>query len=258
MGPRLPLAAALLAGALVAIAGAQPFEPDVTNGEFHCMRGVSEASVKFVKKRLACVIKCTKNFWRGKVPESDCMPPSFGGTTLECMTRFRGPDQQFGATIGACGSSSCPECYENGDCSETGAGGTRPAELASFTDSLLVGLFCQLDGATRPVQTCERKTTKEFVKMFADVGYCADLCVSLARRGVVPYSECTQASSSVLASCIAGRIAARIARIDRACVEAVAGPDFCFGTEYPSGDTWANLTTIGFVPYFALTTYCDS
>jgi hypothetical protein len=54
--------------------------------------------------------------------------------------------------------------------------------------------------------------------------------VSLARRGVTPYSECTQASNSVVASCIAGRIAARIARIDRACVEAVAGPDFCYCT----------------------------
>ena len=65
MGPRLPLAAALLAGALVAIAGAQPFEPDVTNGEFHCMRAVSEASVKFVKKRLACVINQSRVALRG-------------------------------------------------------------------------------------------------------------------------------------------------------------------------------------------------
>ena len=35
------------------------------------MRNVSEGSAKFVKKRFACVIRCTKNFWRGKVPESD-------------------------------------------------------------------------------------------------------------------------------------------------------------------------------------------
>src|SRR6187455_1192171 len=123
MGPHSSLATALLAVALATIAGAQPFCPAVPTGEFACMRNVSEGSAKFVKKRFACVTRCTKNFWRGKVPESDCVPP-YGGTTLECLTKFRGPVQGFVDAIG-CSPSSCPECYENGDCSELGEGATR-------------------------------------------------------------------------------------------------------------------------------------
>jgi len=255
MGPHSSRATALLTVALVTIAGAQPFEPDVTNGEFSCMRNVSEESAKFIKKRLACVIRCTKNFWRGKVPESDCVFP-YGGTTLECLTKFRGPVQGFVEAIG-CSPSSCPECYENGDCSELGEGATRPEELGEFADAFVPGIFCAPAAATRPHQSCERKTAKEFVKMFADVQYCADLCLLRARRGQTPYSECTSYPDSEIGHCLTARHTARITRIDRACAEAIADPAFCEG-EYPAGAAWANLTSIAFVPYFAIDVYCGS
>src|SRR5207244_4192638 len=125
MRPYSLLATAPLALALATSAGAQPFEPDVTNSEFSCMRRVGDEAQDFVKKRLACVIRCTKNFWRGSVPESECVPP-YAGKTLECITRYRGPQQRFADTVAGC-SSSCPECWDPyGDCSASGAAATRP------------------------------------------------------------------------------------------------------------------------------------
>lgn len=256
MGLRSTLAPALLAAALATSAGAQPFEPDVTNSEFGCMRRVADEAQDFVKKRLACVIRCTKNFWRGAVPESECVPP-YAGKTLECITRYRGPEQRLTDTIDGC-SSSCPECWDpSGDCSISGAAATRPGELADFVDQYVGALFCEFAVATRPEQTCQRKTTKELAKMVANVGECADTCALGARHGAFPYSECTQPSDSVIAACIAPENARRVARIDKACAEAVADPTFCEGG-YPSGATWDELVRAGFVSYFALDDFCGS
>src|SRR5262249_6567243 len=152
---------------------------------FGCMRRVADEAQDFVKKRLACVVKCTKNFWRGSVPASDCVPP-YAGKTLECITRFRGPDQRFAEAIGAC-RTSCPECWDpNGDCSTSGAAATMPVDLGAFLDQYVAVLFCEFAVATRPEQTCERKTTKELSRMIANVGVCADGCALKARNGVFP------------------------------------------------------------------------
>jgi hypothetical protein len=221
------------------------------------MRRVADEAQDFVKKRLACVVKCTKNFWRGAVSESDCVPP-YAGKTLECITRYRGPDQRFTDTIAGC-VNSCPECWEPyvGDCSASGAAATRPGELADFVDQYVGALFCQFAVATRPEQTCERKTTKELAKMVANVGECADTCARTARGGGLPYSECSYPSDSFIADCVAPDNAPRIARIDKACAEAVADPTFCDGN-YPSGAGWDDLVRVGFVSYFAISNFCGS
>jgi hypothetical protein len=71
-------AASLLATSL---AFAQP-----TDAEFKCEQAVSKFGAKFVSAKAKCVDKCLKNFWKGLVPESDCLPP-YGGTTLSaCIT----------------------------------------------------------------------------------------------------------------------------------------------------------------------------
>jgi hypothetical protein len=248
------LAALVLTALLVTGGAAQPLPPDVTGGEFNCMREVADAVSLSVKKRIACALRCAKSFYRGDVPASDCVAP-YGGKMLECLTRFKGPDSRLAMTIQQCGNG-CPDCWENGDCSTNGEATVRPVELAAFVDQFIAAFMCEDASATKLEQQCLRKTMKEFPRMVEDVGECVDACALRARKGLTPYDQCFVTLGSEAQQCIALREPKHAERIDRACATIRTDPNFCFGG-LPDGAGWSNLTTIGFGNYFTVDTYCS-
>jgi hypothetical protein len=252
------LSAAILVSVPAAFAQATP-------GEFKCELGVSRAAPKFVGAKSKCVTKCMKSFWKGTVPESDCLPPYGGTTATVCITDalsgVTGAEDRFRTAIQqACdpayrNGTDCPECY-GGDCSAAGYAGEQVQNIELQVDSFVPGVFCERTGATRDEQRCQANTAKVLAKLTSKVGKCYDTCKGNERNGLVAAGACDPpASDPATAACIAKEDGKAVVNVDKHCGVAAA-PDNC-GGPYPSGATWVGLVEIA-IGGDVTGTYCEN
>jgi hypothetical protein len=254
-------AAALLAAPAVL---AQP-----TDEEFKCEQAVSKGGAKFVSAKSKCVQKCLANYWKGLVPESDCLPP-YGGSTLDaCITDtvlgLKGAEDKFRITIqkkcdpGFKAGTDCPECYDGGDCSASGFAGNQVQNIEGQIDSFVPGVACERAGASDEDQDCQTATAKALTKQVGSVVKCYDKCKKNEFKGLIPAGSCTPpVSDTATQTCVTTANNKAILAADKKCGTIGVIPD-CSGGEsndYPNGTQWVNLVDIaisGNIP----TTYCE-
>jgi hypothetical protein len=251
----------------VRVAAAQPAPPDVTDGEFKCMARTSKAEAKFWTSKLKCVSRCFAGFWDGVFPESDCLPPSYGGASATCIVdsvlHAKGAEDKFALEIRKrCDptfklGTECPGCYAGGDCSAAGFASQQVANFENQVDSFIPGVFCERTGAFILEQRCQRTTAKWLGKYMTYAGKCYDKCYRNARRGLVPFGDCAPPASDVpTAECLLVAEIKTAYYIDHDCHAPPSVPDNC-GGPYPTADEWVNLFRIvasGNVP----PTYCSN
>jgi hypothetical protein len=259
--------ATLLAGAatlfVVPLAFGQP-----TDAEFKCEQAVSKFGAKFVSAKAKCVDKCLKNFWKGLVPESDCLP-SYGGATALCIidnvNGLKGAEDKFRAAIlkacdpGTNVTKDCPECYNGGDCSAGGFAGDQVQNIESQVDSFVPGVACERTGASPEDQACQSSTAKALSKQVGSVVKCYDKCKKNEFKGLIAPGSCgPPASDPATSTCVSTANSKAILAADKKCGTIGVIPD-CAGGEsndYPSGAAWVNLVDIaisGNIPG----TYCE-
>jgi hypothetical protein len=260
----------LLAGAAVALAAplalAQP-----TEAEFKCEAAVSKNGAKFVKAKAKCIDKCLTAFWKGDQPESDCLPPTYGGVTAECIDDTvldaKGAQDKFrNAILKACDpatkdTNDCPECYSGGDCSTSGHATSQVQNIEGQVDSFVPGVACERAGADVDEQKCQKGTAKALVKQVGSVVKCYDKCKKNEFKGLVSPGVCDPpASDPATQACVLKGNDKATAAIDKICSppppKTIARPDCPTPDQYPSGAQWVNLVDIaisGNIP----TTYCE-
>jgi len=262
---RIVISLAVLAAVSARLASAQPAPPAVTDAEFKCMASTSKAIGKFWNAKTKCVVRCLDKFWDGLVPESDCLAP-YGGATAACVRDTvlfaKGAEDKMTIAIRkACdptfkAGTDCPECYSGGNCSANSFAGDRTAEIENMVDSFVPGVFCERAGAFYPLEMrCQTTTAKRIAKYVGAAGKCYDKCTSIARKGLIPFGDCTPpASDAVTQACLAKATATAAYDIHHDCDPPPASPDNC-GAPYPTGEEWTNLALVaveGIVP----STYC--
>jgi hypothetical protein len=191
----------LLAGAAVALVAplalAQP-----TPAEFKCEAAVSKSGAKFVKAKAKCIDKCLTAFWKGDGPESDCLPPSYGGATAFCI--FDASEGRRGQVLAgdpkACdpatkATNDCPECYSSGDCSASGQATTQVQNIEGQVDSFVPGVACERAGADLDEQKCQKGTAKALSKQVGAVVKCYDKCKAAELKGDVAPGSCDPPAS---------------------------------------------------------------
>lgn len=237
-----------------------------TPAEFKCEAKASAASSKFVSAKSKCVSKCFQNFWKGLVPESDCLPP-YGGPTLNACIQdtvlgLKGAEDKFNFAIrkacdpGTSASAECPACYSGGNCSAGGYAGDQVTNIEGQVDSFVPGVVCERTGATPAEQKCQLNTAKVLSKEVGSVVKCYDKCKSNERKSLVAPGSCAPpASDPATATCISSAENKSILAVDKLCSVVGASPDNC-ASAYPSGSAWVNLIDIaisGNIP----NTYCE-
>jgi hypothetical protein len=259
--------ALLLAVATTLVAAPFAFA-QATDAEFKCEQANDKAGAKFVSAKSKCVSKCLTNFWKGTVPESDCLPPYGGSTLSACITDtvlgLKGAEDKFRASIRkACdptakpgSTADCPECYDSGDC--TTYAGDQVANIEGQVDSFVPGVACERAGADPGEQKCETNTAKVLSKLVGSDINCYDKCKKNERKGLVAAGSCDPpASDPATATCISTAENKSILAVNKLCSDVNQIPD-CSGTDdYPSGAAWVNLVDIaisGNIP----NTYCEN
>jgi len=278
---------ALLAGfvslALVGTAAAQPAAPAVNDVEFKCMVSTNKAGSKFVGAKSKCISKCLQTYWKGDGPDTDCLPPSYGGATAQCIDDTssldkKGAEDKFrNAILKACdpatkAGTDCPECYSGGDCSTSGEATTRVQNIEGQIDSFVPGVACDRAGATPEEQKCELNTAKVLAKFAGALNKCYDKCFSNARKGLAVMANCDPNAATpdaALAECKSKAFTKSESGVNKQCRGVgesapgandgtVAVPDCAAGTNnYPDGTTWSNLVDLA-VSGTTVTTYCAS
>jgi len=254
----LAVAAGLIAAPL---AFAQP-NPE----EFKCEQAVSKAGAKFVSAKAKCVDKCLKNFWKGLVPESDCLPPYGGATLNACITDtvlgLKGAEDKFRTSIqkacdpGFKAGTDCPECYNSGDCSAGAFAGDQVQNIEGQIDSFVPGVACERTGAAKEEQACQSNTAKALSKQVGSVVKCYDKCKKNAFKGLFPASNCDPPTSDpATATCVSTANNKAILAVNKKCGDIGADPDNC-GSPYPSGADWVNLVDIAISGQIPVT-YCE-
>ena len=224
-----------------------------TDGEFKCEAKATAASTKFVGAKAKCVSKCLQNFWKGLVPEGDCLPP-YGGATLQCIDDsvldLKGAEDKFRDAIRkSCDPTlkvglECPSCYNSGDCSPSGYAGDYVQTIEGQVDSFVPGVGCERSGATPAEQKCQLNTAKALAKQTAGVVKCYIKCETNAHKGLISASDCTPpATDPPTVLCINGVDGKAIAAVNKLCGDIGASPDNC-GSPYPDGASWVNLVDI--------------
>ena len=252
-------AAAMLVTAPMAFAQA-------TDAEFKCEQSVSKFGAKFVSAKAKCVDKCLKNFWKGVVPESDCLPP-YGGTTAtaciaDTVNGLKGAEDKFRTAIqkacdpGFKAGTDCPECYNGGDCTAGGFAGDQVQNIENQVDSFVPGVACERAGATKEEQACQSNTAKALSKQVGGVVKCYDKCKKNERKGLAAVGSCDPpASDPATSTCVSSVNNKAILAVNKKCSDVGASPDNC-GSPYPDGASWVNLVNIaisGNIP----ATYCE-
>ena len=257
---------AIAAGAATLLTAALAMA-QATDAEFSCEQKASKGASKFVGAKAKCVNKCFQNFWKGLVPESDCLPPYGGATATACITDtvtgLKGAEDKFRFTIlKSCDpvtkpGTDCPECYDAGDCSAGGYASDQVQNIGGQVDSFVPGVVCERTGATPAEQKCELNSGKVLSKQVASVVKCYDKCKANERKGLATAGSCTPpASDPSTSACISAADGKAIAGVNKLCSDVGAAPDNC-GAPYPSGADWANLVDIaisGNIP----STYCEN
>jgi hypothetical protein len=259
--------AIMLAGAATLLAAPMVFAQPATDAQFKCEAAASKAATKFVGAKAKCVSKCLANFWKGTVPESDCLPP-YGGSTLNaCITDtvlgLKGAEDKFRTSIqkacdpGFKAGTECPTCYNSGDCSAGGYAGDQVQNIEGQVDSFVPGVACERTGASAAEQKCQSNTAKVLSKLTASVVKCYDKCKKNERKGLVPAGSCDPpASDPATSTCISAADGKSVAGVNKLCGDVGAAPDNC-GSPYPDGAAWTNLVDIaisGNIP----NTYCQN
>jgi len=250
---KLMLACTVAGLAMAQGARAQPAAPDVTDLEFSCMHYLAGYGAKFAYARLKCVTKCMQGVWKGYGDPAECSPP-YGGATASCMVdsvyNLKGAEDKYRLVIlKKCDpvykpGKDCPECYNGGDCSETGAASDWVQNVAGQTDSFVPGVFCEGTGAQYTEQTCQRSTAKGVAKYYAAATKCYDKCYLYARRGIGTFAECAPpATDGGTNGCLTAANAKYRAFIDQECHKPGALPE-CGPFTYPDGTQWLDLTRI--------------
>jgi hypothetical protein len=225
-----------------------------TDAEFKCEAKATQASTKFVSSKSKCVMKCLANFWKGLVPESDCLPP-YGGTTLTCITDpLKGAEIKFSlATQKNCdpglkATLDCPECYNGGDCSLAGYAGDYTQTIEGQIDSFVPGVGCERAGATTEEQKCQLNTAKALVKETGGVVKCYIKCMTNAHKGLISASTCLPpASDPPTALCISGVENKAILAINKVCFDIPGAAPDCPGADDYAGNnaaSWVNLVDV--------------
>lgn len=257
---------AIMLGAATSLLMAPLAFAQATDAEFKCEGKASAASSKFVGAKAKCVGKCLQNYWKGLVPESDCLPPYGGATASACIKDtvlgLKGAEDKFSFAIRkACdpatsASADCPECYSSGDCSAAGYAGDQVQNIEGQVDSFVPGVACERAGATPAEQKCQQNTAKVLAKQVGSVVKCYDKCKSNERKGLISAGTCNPpASDPATQTCVSKSDGKSIAGINKLCGDVGGSPDNC-GSPYPDGASWVNLVGIaisGNIPG----TYCE-
>jgi hypothetical protein len=249
-GPVLCLLAASVFFAGVRTTPAQTLTPK----EFTCMvKSTARAETKFVTAKLKCVSKCFYEFWHSgeNASDADCLPP-YGGVTAACLTdALKGAESKFTYSIlkdcVIASGADCPECYEGGNCTETGEASTRVEHVTGQLDSFVQGIFCERDDAMPQEQWCQRGVAKALAKFYAGQNKCYAKCFTYAQKGIVSAATCSPPGSDpVLGTCLFAARAKSIGKIDDICNddEVPHSEPECGGGTYPDGATWTNLADI--------------
>lgn len=255
--------ASLLTGAALLLATPLAFAQP-TDAEFKCEAAVSKNGAKFVGAKAKCVDKCLTAFWKtgSTTPESDCLPP-YGGATATCVyDTLKGAEGKFSIAIKkACDpltkpTADCPECYDGGNCTDSGFATNQVQNLEGQVDSFVPGVACERTGATAAEQKCQKGTAKALTKQVGSVVKCYDKCKSNEFKGKVAAGVCDPpASDTATQLCVSKGNDKAILAINKVCSDVGGSPDNC-GSPYPSGADWVNLVDIaisGNIP----TTYCE-
>lgn len=99
-----PLALVLL---VAAVASAAP-----TREEAACQQQAARQLGTAAQKRIKCLVACDKQALKGKVPETNCLPP-YAGPTRTCVDTVIAKAEL--AIAKKC-DVDCPECWAGGDC----------------------------------------------------------------------------------------------------------------------------------------------
>ena len=249
-GPVLGLLAASVLFGGVRTTPAQTLTP----AEFSCMvKSTVRYDTKFVTAKLKCISKCFYEFWHSGVnaSDADCLPP-YGGETAFCISdALKGAESKF--TYGilrycATGSlADCPECYEGGNCTETGEAGTRVQQVTQQIDNFVEGIFCERNDAMPQEQWCQRGVAKALAKLYLNENKCYAKCFTLAQKGLVSADTCTPPGTDpALTTCLMVAKAKSTGKIDDLCNddEVPHSEPECEGGTYPDGSAWTNLADV--------------
>ena len=257
------LAAGLLSLVELRTTLAQPNQPDVLPREFECMVAHTKFGGRFVVAKNKCVGKCLTRFWKGAAAESDCMPPSYGGATLQCIDddlTLKGVENKYQLQLEkVCVSGSgadCPECYASG-CESPHPEDTVTQYEDQF-DSFVPGLFCERTGAVRYEQRCQLYAARTVTKLFYSAHRCYTKCFVDTRSGGDVTTCLPPATDPDTIACLVKVKLKSAVYIDRYCDDTRypdASPE-CSGP-YPSGEEWANLVG-AWVDGLIAPTFCAS
>jgi hypothetical protein len=253
----------LLGVAAAGTAFAQPELPDVLPKEFTCMSTQTKGASKFFAAKVKCASRCMTYFWKGIMPEGDCMPP-YGGTTSLCVNDTvygaKGAENKFELALDkACVSgpgANCPECYASG-CGTTQSQDTVQT-YEGQVDSFMPGFFCERAGAVPVEQKCQLNTAKIVAKYFYSAHKCYTHCFVDARSGGDTTTCLPPASDGATIVCLSKARVKAAAGIDKYC-SGVLYPDStpdCSGG-YPDGPSWTHLIDI-WVDSTIAPTFCAS
>ena len=245
------LIALALSLALVAPPRAQSQETpaSLTRGEYQCQNAFGQSILTLSTETGVCLTGCRSR------PGGRCSTSFADPITRDCLQRARA-DAEI-QVLRKCAGAACPECYDNGDCSDYTD--FAYSQIVSDVDASFSALFCDdsfsADGLTRAEQRCQQGLARAGGRFIETLEHCFARCQQAVHRGATGFSSCDSAFLD------APSFDPRTQRcVDRArarlldgCTNHCQDPPDCLGYSCPGAAAAIEATAIGLVP----ATYCQ-
>jgi hypothetical protein len=184
----------------------------LTKDEAKCEQTSGFEQGKYASKKAGCIVKCSKDASKGKVPASDCLPP-YGGGTASCNASA---NSKGAAKIASACSKDCPDCYEananiGANCANVGPFFTTD-QVDFFIDSIFVNpLLCD-DPANwnADENKCSQAMGSGGGKMAAKFANCYKKCRASVEKGTAS-GDCGAPATDANGVGLAGKDSALVA-----------------------------------------------